>query len=84
MTFTSAYDILTCFELASPRHHHIKRTEDKGNMENNGVHGGSDHKFVQHTAPLDKVFIIDLDGRTSYPIMCLNCDKWGNCENQCP
>ena len=30
---TSAYDMLTRFELASPRLHHTERTEDKGNRE---------------------------------------------------
>ena len=30
-TFTRAYDMLTRFELASPRRHHTERTGDRGN-----------------------------------------------------
>ena len=36
---TSAYDMLTRFELASPRRHHTERTGDKDNWGNCGGRG---------------------------------------------
>ena len=63
-TFTNAYDLITSFELAFPRHHRIKHTGDKGNRGNHGGRGVSDHEFVQHIAPLGTVFIPGLDGHT--------------------
>ena len=63
-TFTNAYDLLTRFELAFPRHHRIKHTGDKGNRGNHGGRSVSDHEFVQHTTPLGTVFILGLDGHT--------------------
>ena len=50
-TVTSAYDMLTHFELAYTRRHHNERTGDKGNRKNHGGRGGRDHTCVQHTAP---------------------------------
>ena len=77
-TVTSTYDMLTSFELASPRRHHTKRMGYKGNRESCGGRGGRDHTFVQHTAPLGTVSITDLDVRTPYPNKCFNSEKWGN------
>ena len=74
---TSAYDMLTHFELESPRRHHTERTGDKRNRENHGGCGGRDHTFVQHTTPYVTVFISGIDSRTSYLIKCFNCEKWG-------
>ena len=64
MTFTSAYDILTCFELASPRHHHIECTLDNGYTENSSGRGGRDHTLKQRTVPSDTVFILVIDSHT--------------------
>ena len=74
-TVTIAYDMITHFELVSPRRHQIESTVDKGNRENCGGRGGRDHKFV---------LILGLDCRTSYCIKCFNCEKWGYYDNQCP
>ena len=83
-TITSAYNILTHFEFASPRRYHTESTGEKRNMENCGGHGGRDHTFSQHTAPSGTVFISVLDGSTSSKIKCFNCERWGHYENQCP
>ena len=83
-TVTSAYAMLTCFQLASPRRHHTERTGDKGNRGDRGSHGGRDDTVIQHTAPSGAVFIPCIDGRTSYPIKYFNCEKWGHYDNQCP
>ena len=56
-TGTRAYDMITYFELASPRCHRTERTGDKGIRENCGGPGGRDHTFVQYTSPLGEVFI---------------------------
>ena len=63
-TVTSAYYMLTRFELASLRRHHTERTGDKGNRESRGGRGGRYHIFVQHTAPSVTVFISVIDGHT--------------------
>ena len=81
---TSAYDMLTRFELESPRLHHTKRMGNKGNRENHRGCGGRSHTFVQHTTPSGKVFIPGIDGHTSYHIKCFNCGTWVHCDNQCP
>ena len=78
---TSAYDMITRFELADPRHHRIERTGDKGNRENHEGRGGRDHTFAHHTAQSGKVFITGLDGHTSYRIRCFNCEKWVHYDN---
>ena len=60
-TVTRTFDMLTCFELAAPRHHCTRHTGDIGNMNNNGSHGGWDHTLIQHTAPSGTVFTPGLD-----------------------
>ena len=81
---TRAYDMLTNFVFASPRHHHTKRTRDKGNTKDRGGHGGRDHTFVQHIAPSGTVFFPGLDSRTSYQIKYFNYEKCRHYDNQCP
>ena len=83
-TVSSAYDMLTNFELSYPTSRNIECKGDKGNKENDGGHGGRDHTFFQHTVTSGKVFITGIDGHTSYFINCFDCEKWGNYENQCP
>ena len=43
-----------------------------------------DHTFVQNTAPSVIVLISGLDRRTLYQIKCLNFEKWGHYDIQCP
>ena len=84
MTVTSAYDMLTRFELVYPRSNHNKHMGDKGNRENSGVCYGRKHTFIQHTAPLGTFFIPGLNIHTSYSIECFNCEKWEHYESQQP
>ena len=83
-TFTNEYCMLTLFDLADPRHHHIGRTGDKGNGKNHGGRGRRDHTLVQHIAPLGTVLVKDIVTLMSYCIKCFNSEKWVHYENQCP
>ena len=83
-TVTRAYDMITRFDLESPRRNHTERMGDKGNREHCGGRGGMDCTFVQHTASSGTVFIPGLDRHTSYQIKCFNSEKWRHYESQCP
>ena len=83
-TVTREYDMLTRFEMASPRSYHTKRPGDKCNKENCGGRGGRDQTFIQHTAPLGTDFIPGINSRISYIIKCFNFEKGKHCDNQFP
>ena len=81
---TSAYDMLTRFDLDSPRCHHNKRmVENVADKIMEAVVEGTIHwSNTQHHRV--KSSFPGLYGHTPYCIKCFNCEKWGHYDNQFP